>query len=91
MKRRVGRFERRQKREAGRPWVGFQPQAQMTNCAKPQNVKRSDRSSRAGEFVGTYGFDALTVGLGKLSRLRPVNEVRLQLRSMNFNSETWSP
>jgi hypothetical protein len=38
----------------------------------PRKVNISNRSPRAGIFVGTYGSLAKVVGFGRLSRLRPV-------------------
>jgi hypothetical protein len=47
----------------------------------------SNRSPIAGGLPGTYG-SLLTVGSGRLSRLRLVRAVRPQLRSMNFRTDT---
>jgi hypothetical protein len=49
-----------------------------------------NKSPNAGLFTGTYALAALDFGSGKLSRLRLVIVGKLQFRSMNFTSETWS-
>jgi hypothetical protein len=54
------------------------------------NWNMSNRSPRAGLFVGTYGLSGVDTGFGKLSRLRVVNGVTCQFLSMNFRIDTWS-
>jgi hypothetical protein len=49
-----------------------------------------NKSPSAGLFTGTYALAALDFGSGKLSRLRLVIVGKLQFRSINFTSETWS-
>jgi hypothetical protein len=49
-----------------------------------------NKSPNAGLFVGTYALAPLDFGSGRLSRLRPEIVGKLQFRSMNLSSETWS-
>jgi hypothetical protein len=53
-------------------------------------IKQINRSLIAGLFSERYGLSQSDFGFGKLSRLRELIAGRSQLRSMNFNIDTWS-
>jgi hypothetical protein len=56
-----------------------------------QKANRSNRSLSEGLLIGAYLLtEALYVGLGRLSRLRPEMVGKCQLCSMNFRMEMWS-
>jgi hypothetical protein len=77
-----------ERRAAGLTLAALKMSASGQECGPKLNI--SIRSPIAGELVGTYGLSAALVGFCRLSRLRPVNGVRPQLRSTNFRIETWS-
>jgi hypothetical protein len=52
--------------------------------------KRPIRSPIAGPLIGTYGFAAEVLGLGRLSRLLFESGLSLQFLSMNLRIEPWS-
>jgi hypothetical protein len=79
-----------QKGEPSRPREKILPYRRTPQSPPDPKSNMSHKSPIAGPFVGTYGFDSVVRGLGRLSRLRRVIGDRFQFRSMNLRIETWS-